>query len=226
VGIEEITTGYHGPSISKLEYDGALLLQRLLRARPWPILNNIRERFEGDFLGIRQLEVEIKLSPPKPFDDLTVSHETLIIAGGPIYNSYTNYYLNKHFRERNRNKKFFYFDRSSGGERAIKLHQEGATDSVLEGRADKVESAFVQRINDTEHQLTVFICAGLGASATYGCLRFLCEKWQTLQRDYDGKEFGIGLLFRGQDSNNDRVCQPEERPLWQNAASAPQGPGK
>ncbi len=195
-GIEGIATGYHGPSISKLEYEGALPLQRLLRDKPWPILNDIREGFEGKLLGIRQLEVEIELSPPNPLKDVTISPGTLIVAGSPIYNSYTDYYVNRYFRKDHVDSAYYYFHREADGERVIKLHRKGlSSDSLLQGRKHKVESAFIQRINDSEHGLTVFICAGLGASATYGSLRFLRKHWQRLQRDYGDREFMIGLLF-------------------------------
>ena len=71
------------------------------------------------------------------------------------------------------------------------------------------ELAFIQRINDVEYGNTVFICAGLGSSATYGSARYLAENWGRLQRKYRDGEFGICLKFPGQDPNDEFVVQPE-----------------
>lgn len=211
-GIEPIDKGYVGSAITKLEYDGALLVQRELKAKPLALLpRSLQDWLGQENIELRTIDVPIKLSPPKTTNRDPVFNDNLIILGTGIYNSLSHYYLREYFiKHSDLYSWYFYHAKDNMGQRILGIHRRGFEDSPIdEGRDNGVEPAFIQRINDVDRKITVFVCAGLGSSATFGSARYLAEHWRDLQRIFKDEEFGIALLFRNQDPDGESVGQPE-----------------
>jgi len=211
-GIEAINKGYIGPAITKLEYDGALLVQSGLKAKPLALLPKTLQDWLGQGnIELRTIDVPIKISPRSTTNTDPIFNENLVILGSSIYNSLSHYYLNEYFKKHSDIYPwYFYFAKNNAGQRIIGIHRKGFEDSPIdEGRDNRVEPAVVMRINDIDRNITVFICAGIGSSATFGSARYLAEHWRDLQRIYSNDEFGILLLFRDQDPDAESVGKPE-----------------
>lgn len=220
-GIKDVKKGYVGSAITKLEYDGALLIQHELKAKPLALLPRTLQDWLGQKnLELRTIDVPIKISLSKlDFDknerDL-IFKDNLIILGTGIYNSLSDYYLNKYFPdnyEENIYDSYFYDEQINNEPRVIKIRDKEVTEpATLEGRAKGTESAFIQRFHHRFHhenrEINVFICAGLSSSATFGSVRYLVENWRKLQEKYDKKDLRIGLLFRNQVPDGELVKQP------------------
>lgn len=212
-GIEPVDKGYIGSAITKLEYDGALLIQHELKAKPLALLPKTLQDWLGqESLELRTIDASIKLSPSKAITNNRdpIFNDNLIILGTGIYNSLSHYYLKEYFVNHDIYRWYFYHDKDSKGQRIIGIHRDGLSDSATDqGREDHVEPAFIQRVHDVDKKISVFICAGLGSSATLGSACYLAENWRDLQRRFGNEEFGIGLLFRNQDPDGESVGQPE-----------------
>lgn len=199
VGFEPLTYGYAGPSISKIEYEGALLVRNLVSSRPLAILpKRIRGWLSQQYVTLITIDPTIDVSP-QTMDE--VSFDNLVLLGSNVYNLVSKHYLEHPSCN-------FYFVKNEQGERVIKIREGGLKDVQIPGRSSGRELAIVQRINDMEHGNTVFICAGLGSSATYGSVRYLVENWKELQRKYKQNEFAICLAFPQQPSDGEIVVHP------------------
>ena len=209
--LESTKSGYSGLAIVKPEYDGALLIQEQLQSKILAFLPKTLQEWLGQSSAILKiLNVSIKISPSLPLQNGIFSNNLLILGTG-VYNSLAQYYL-KDFLPHHRNRYFFY-EKNSEGERVIGIRQKGLEDTLIKGRSYGNEIAFIQRINDDftqkDFEITVFICAGLGSSATYGSVRYLAENWRDLQRKFKDKEFGICLSFPNQ-ASDDEFVRPAE----------------
>ncbi|MBE9158846.1 hypothetical protein IQ265_18685 [Nodosilinea sp. LEGE 06152] len=213
-GIEPIREGYRGAAITKLEYDGALTIQRELRAKPLALLpRSLQEWLGQESIELRTLDVPVKLSPPKLSNRDSVFDDNLIVLGTGVYNSLAHYYLGEYFEKHSDSYPwYFYHDKDKLENRIIGIRRKDFEDSpVVPGRSSRVEPAFIQRIYDIDCKTTVFICSGLGSSATYGSARYLSEHWRDLQRKFGNEEFGVMLLFYNQEPDGEFVGQPEIR---------------
>lgn len=213
-GIENIDKGYIGSAITKLEYDGALLIQHELKGKPLALFSKRLQDWLGqENLELRAIDAPIKISPTKQIasNRNPAFSSNLIILGTGVYNSLSHYYLNDYFPKHDEIYWFyFYHAKDNKGQRVIGIHQDGLADSITEeGREQRVEPAFIQRFYDVDKKISVFICAGLGSSSTLGSSRYLIENWRYLQRKFGNEDFGIGLLFRNQDPDGELVGQPE-----------------
>jgi hypothetical protein len=210
--LEPTSQGFYGPAISKLEYDGALLLHKQLESRVLGILpKSVQAWLNQNTVALKTLDVPIEVSPLPPIEE-AVFQCNMVVLGTSIYNRVAHYYL-KEFLPQNRERYFIYEKDPVTGERIIGIRQKGAQDTILQGRSHHREIAFVQRINigvsDEGDMISIFICAGLGSSATYGSIRYLAENWKILQRKYQNSEFGVWLAFPNQAPNDDFVRSPE-----------------
>lgn len=199
IGFEPIHHGYSGPSINKIEFEGALLIVSQLRSA---LLAVLPKRIQ-DWLGQRQ----VSLISVEPIVDVSPQHignlsfDNLVILGSGIYNLAAKYYLDHE-------RCHYCFDQEPSGERVIKIKSGGMRDIIIPGRASHRELAIVQCIHDEKHGNTVFLCSGLGASATYGSVRYLAENWKQLYRKYKTADFGLCLAFPGQTPDNEVVVNP------------------
>lgn len=206
-GIEPIGQGYSGSAISKIEYDAGLLIQKELQSKPLALLpSNIQDWLGQKTVELKELNIPILLSPKSQNLDISVFDNNLIIIGTGVYNSLSYYYLNKYlpkYYDKNYYSRYFYNRKEANGQRIICIRERGIRDIILEGRDSGSESAFIQRIIDRDYGITVFICAGLGSSATFGSTRYLAENWKSLQQKFRNTEFGIGLIFRNQNQDEE-----------------------
>lgn len=209
-GIEKIDKGYSGAAINKLEYEGALLIQKELKARPLALLpRTVQDWLGQDNIELRTVEVPIKLSPSKTTNRDPAFDSNLVILGTGIYNSLAHYYLKEYFKKHERLYPWYFYHGKKDSQRIIGIHRRGFGDSPIEGREHQIEPAFIQRIRDADRKTTVFICSGLGSSATYGSARYLSEHWKDLQRKFKDDEFGTVLLFSNQQPDDEFVGQPQ-----------------
>ena len=209
-GIEAIDQGYAGAAINKLEYEGALLIQKELKARPLALLpRKLQDWLGQDNIELRTVEVPVKLSPPKTTNRDPAFDSNLIILGTGVYNSLAHYYLKEYFEKHKRLYPWYFYHDKKDGQRIIGIRQERFEDSLIDGRENQIEPAFIQRIHDADRKTTVFICSGLGSSATFGSARYLAEHWKELQRKFNKDEFGVALLFFNQKPDDEFVGQPQ-----------------
>ncbi len=199
-GFEPLTNGYSGPSITKLEYDGALLVRDLVRSS---ILGTLPERLSGwlghHHVGFQTLDATVDVCP-RELGNVDFG-SNLVVLGTGIYNLVAKHYLD---HERCQ----FAFTKNEQGERVIRVRQGGLRDVAIPGRSSGREIAVLQRINDEQHGSSSFLCAGLGSSATYGCARYLVQHWHELLRRYGDREFAVFLAFPGQQPDAEAVVDP------------------
>lgn len=210
VGIEPVVTGYVGTATTKLEYEGALSIQKVLKAQPFVLLPRTLQDWLGQKnIELRNVDIPIKLSPPESKTLDPEFNSNLIVLGTGVYNSLSHYYLKEYFaRHTDLYPWHFYHEKNQQGQRVIGIRRRDLEDSPVTGRTNRIEPAFIQRIYDVDRKITVFVCAGLGSSATFGSARYLSENWRYLQRTFGDEEFGIGLLFYNQDPDKEFVNEP------------------
>jgi len=192
-GFKPIAEGYSGPAISKIEYEAALLVRDLLQSR---FLAFSPKRLQGwlrqQYFTFISVDPQIHIAPKGL---KTVTFDNMILLGSSAYNLISNYYLEEH------QSGHFCFVKAIHGEHeehALKIRAGGLNGIQVPGRSYEQELGIIQRINDSDHGNTVFICAGLGSTATYGSARYLVDNWRNLQSQYNDEEFAICLAFPAQ----------------------------
>jgi hypothetical protein len=204
-GCEELKEGYVGPAITKLEYDAALMVCntfgiKLLARLPQKAQDWLAQRR----IGLQALNPSIDISPEcDKFDE--IRFDNMVIAGSTIYNSVAKYY----FQHETCHFSFEKVAKPEGNERVFRIRKGGMSEVEIRGRSVGRELGILQRIHDRDHGNTVFLCAGLGGSATYGTVRFLIQNWRQLQRKYKYNEFALCLAFENQLPDGDKVVEPE-----------------
>lgn len=199
VGFEPISKGYGGPSINKIEFEGALLVRNQLRSATLALLpKRLQDWLGQQHVSLIALDPTIDISPQ---DLSNVAFDNMVILGSSIYNLVAKHYLEHPSCH-------FCFAKKDNGERVIKIKAGGLKDVEIPGRSSGRDLAILQRINDKEHGNTVFLCSGLGASATFGSVRYLAENWKELYRKYKGAEFALCLAFPNQAFDSEAVVNP------------------
>ena len=193
-GIVPISTGYVGPAITKIEYDGALRVCGSLRSRYIPLIpRNVQDWFNRRFFSLLSLNPDIRISPPEYHGG---DVPNVVAIGSPVYNAVTSHYMSgtsSWFVLNNRQV-------SGGNERIFQVKRGGLAGHDIPGRSAGKEIGTLQRIVAEENNVrrTVFICAGTGTSATFGSVRYLMDHWQELHKKYGREDFAVWLEFRGQ----------------------------
>ncbi len=199
IGIEPIEVGYSGPAINQVEYQGALLIREALKSKWLSLLPNKLQDWLGNLsFVLMSVDPPIEVSPQQEAD---ISYDNLVILGSSIYNLASKCYMEHPSCA-------FYFTKNESGERVFRIRDGGLKDIELPGRSQGQELGIIQRIKDNKHGTVVFICAGLGTSATYGSARYLIENWRSLQRKYHDADFSIFLAFKDQPRDSAAVVQP------------------
>jgi hypothetical protein len=202
-GWEEIKVGYQGPAVQKLELDGAILARDLLKSRRVAVLPQpVRKMLGRLFISIAPVDPSIKVSPEKNDLDEMNKGQNIISLGSQVYNSV--------FQKHNGQSKYFEFGKDADGERAIRVKQEAFIGDHLTRRNNR-EIGIIERVNADNR--SVFYCAGLGASATFGCVRYLIENWEKLYERNGLSEFALFLVFQEQGSNEEKVGKPD-KPIY------------
>lgn len=229
-GIEPVTHGYQGPAIVKMDYDAALLLLDLFQPRALALIPDIlRDLLSAIFITLAEVEADIAITPAaKPgledFSEDRYLAQNLVTCGSSIYNAVSAYYLRQ-------DRSFYYFTKVDGV-RVLKARDPDAPDLASMGRGPNApdlremgrsghELACIQRLKDPAYGTTIFICAGLGAGATYGSVDYLVRNWRRLWRQYGDREFGICLSYAM--PNPDEVPTVEPQVLHQTRRLAAQG---
>jgi hypothetical protein len=212
-GLEPITVGYQGPAVLNPELVGSVQVRDLLKASRVAVLSrSIREWLGRQFIAIAPVDPTIEVSPEMyRLDELP--KQNVISLGSQVYNSL--------FRRHNNHSKYFEFRKGHNNERGILVRSDG-DEGLFLTREDGREVGVIERINDSAAERTLFYCAGLGASATLGCVRYLAQHWEELFEENGLDEFALYLVFPNQPSNLETSVVPEDpiyakrgtRPSW------------
>jgi len=198
IGFTATRRGYFGPAIARNEYRAALLVRDALRVRfigrlPRGIQDWLREQS----VTLRDLDPQIDVSPTTVDD---IPPDNLISLGGELYNLVT-----KHFWTRESVR--FYFEKDSNNANVLKVRQPGVTDIEIPRTQLNRELAALACVRLPER--VVIICVGSDSSATYGCVKYLMDKWSILDKQYGQDDFGMCLAFPEQHKNSERTVEPE-----------------
>jgi hypothetical protein len=216
--------GYQGSAVLNPELIGAIKARDLLKEKRVAVLSrSIRKVLAGHFITIAPVDPIIQVSPEvHKLDGLPFSN--VICLGSQVYNSVFWRHNDPDNKEGSDCFEFFKDERKM---RAIRIKQGGGkvhppiTRETGEqaGIYDR-EVGIVERVNDEKHQRSLFFCAGLGASATQGCVQYLVDHWEQLFAEHGNKEFGFYLAFPNQPSNTEVTVTPEP-PVYVKRGSPP-----
>ena len=126
-----------------------------------------------------------------------IAGSTMICTGSDAYNAATGYFTRREMTWLN-------LDASSPQPRdwcvrILKGSRKGQSEPVFElreaGVVAEVDLAVLERINDQEHDNTVFLAHGYGVNGTRGAIRYLVENWHELLDRYGTEEFALCLRF-------------------------------
>ncbi len=120
------------------------------------------------------------------------------MIGSSVYNSLTHYYLQD-------NRSLYYFERDEQNNLALITRGSGS----IKGRPTQ-ELGIIQRITDRKQNKIIFICAGLGTSATYGCTLHLIKNWRRLHKEFRERDFVLLLTFKSQPPDSPEVVEPTD----------------
>jgi hypothetical protein len=180
---QTISKGYTEIAIAKPEYDGALLLSKLIEPRWIAIIpKTLRDWLSNRYVSFARIEASIDVSPKSEGE---VPKTNIISIGSSIYNAATSEYL-KHPSCK------FQFEKI-GEERVIVSHKLGSKGIVPGRDAMDRELAVIQRVHDKQFGNTVIICAGLGWEATYASIEYLLKNRQKIELKCKDNDFGILL---------------------------------
>ena len=145
-------------------------MRDLLNSLPVAVFaQSIRDWLGKRFVSLAVIEPTIEVSPEP--HELTGLATTVISLGSQVYNAVSRRYLVESPGN-------FEFAKTRAGERAILIKSGGGRGQYLVRDEPGKEIGVIERIFDSEKPQTFFICAGLGASATLGCARYLAEHWR------------------------------------------------
>jgi hypothetical protein len=198
IGFEPIRKGYIGPSISKIEYEGALLIINQIKHNIIALLpKRLIDWISQKNISFHILEPSIEISPQLVEE---IIYDNLIVIGSGIYNLVAKTFLVHPSCN-------FHFIKNEEGVRKI-IVKGPDTNQLLSGGSMGDEVAVIQRINDLTTGITIFLCSGISGEGTYGATRYLSENWKILQKKYGENEFGIGLVFPNQISGSKQIVAP------------------
>jgi hypothetical protein len=211
-GVEEkthgyrVTQGYRGPAVQKLEFDGAIMVRDLLKSGRVPVLpDSIREWLGRLFLPVASMEPTIEVSPPE-IHEVDALRQNVISLGSQVYNSL--------FCKHNEQSKHFRFEKHDGVRRVVVTI--GEDKLILSREQPKRDIGIIERVNDPSVPRTVFYCAGLGAGATMGSVRYLVDHWKELYEENGLDEFALYLVFPGQpwERSEEEFVVPPQKPVY------------
>lgn len=195
---KKLKLGYSGPAINQIEYTGALRVREILRSRFLSLLpRSLQETLRNQSSSILTLYPSIDVSPDIERFSLP-DCDILILLGSSVYNSLTHHYLQD-------KRSLYYFGRDEQNNFVLFTRGGGS----LEGRPNQ-ELGIVQRITDRKQNKVIFICAGLGTSATYGCTLYLIKHWRKLHKEFRDRDFVVLLTFKDQLPDSPDVVEPSD----------------
>jgi hypothetical protein len=182
----KIQGGYTGPAINHVEYESALELQKLLRSRLLSrIPKRIQEFLKNPRVKFSLLDPSVSISQEK-FDGSKICEDVIIVVGSSVYNAITAHYLADE-------RLLYHFDRDEHDKLRLRHRK-------IEKIGDRPERKLgvvlrVRDRRDPQNEKTVFICAGLRAEETSGCVQYLVDYWSELLEEYKDKSFALCLSF-------------------------------
>ncbi|HXL98913.1 MAG TPA: hypothetical protein VN932_03210 [Rhizomicrobium sp.] len=212
--LEKLSQGYSGPALSKIEYEAALEIQKLLTARPVVILP---EPLQDALRRLRQREVNVAIrlspatgiflsadaeQPPAPPLSGYLTDTCNIIIGSQVYNSLAKWYLEQYLPDpQNHFDRWFAIAKNDQNERIVHYvdRAENSSDELLRGALEApgdgvdrlTEPAFIMRFREAGK--TIFLCAGIPGWSTGTCVAYLAKNWKALHKTFGCCDFGIAI---------------------------------
>jgi hypothetical protein len=201
-GFEPIKEGFRGEAVLNPELIAAVEFRDFLKA----VRVAIAPRRLQDWLGKRFPSVAFidpKIAVGPDLDGVDAALQgTVISLGSPVYNAIAARYL------KGANAKYVEFCRTEHNERAFRVKW-GSGDGVYLWRNEVGKEVGIIERRNYRSGRSVFMCAGLGASATLGCARFLRKNWKRLHDDFGKDEFSIYLVFKNHRPNEAKATDPQ-----------------
>jgi hypothetical protein len=210
-----LALGFTGPALMQLEYEGALLIQRLVRERFVDVMPRlIRALIRRSNPYLTEVDFLIDVAPDERsfLSLLDNGADSNIFLGSDVY----SHAVRRVYRDEST---FIRFVAESTGENfdAGKDASEEPTFAVrtadlwypVPARSIGREVGTIQRVT-LKTGRRVLMCAGISASATYGSARFFYENWRALHQRFGGDDFLVVLAFRDQEPDTHAVHPPEE----------------
>lgn len=221
-----LALGFTGPALMQLEYEGALLFQRLMREKfteAMPRLIRRLIRRTNPYLTEIDLRIDVAPDERSFLPLLENGVDSNIFLGSDVY----NHAVRTVYRDEDTFIKFVAEatgeEFNAGEHRSVDPTFAVKTDDlwyVVPARSIGREVGTVQRVTlKTGRRL--LMCAGVSASATYGSARFFCENWKVLHKRFGEDDFLVVLSFRGQEADAPAVHSPEELPDLSRRRSRP-----
>lgn len=190
---EPITKGFTGPAMLLPEVIGAKELSQEFWTEqvllPYSIATWLARRGRGAFALFGRVETTLEISPPDS-ELSTLPHGTIVSIGSQVYNALSADYL-----KRNR---FVEIGKDPDGVRRILIKHGPLSGSkfrvkdTIEGVTQEQDLGILMRINELDEARkprSVFVCAGIGASASLACVRRLTHHWPDLLEQCGVNEF-------------------------------------
>jgi hypothetical protein len=230
LALEKTEKGYVGPAISKVEYEAALRIQRMIMARPIAVLPDKVQEWIGHLVfKIERAEVQIRISPREFYDppaedygwnrmkgtiDRYLGDGTIVILGSGIYNSIAKWYQDHHLADPDAPyHSYFQVASDNDGRRLVKKLTKGseAGQELRRGEARETgsitqfvtEPAFIMRLSDKNK--IIFMCTGIAAWSTAASVLFLLENWKDLHAAFKESDFGVALRCRFPQNFSDNI---------------------
>jgi hypothetical protein len=202
-GFEPIKEGFRGEAILNPELIAAVEFRDFLKA----VRVAVAPRKLQDWLGKRFPSVAFidpKIAIGPDLDGVDAALQGAVISlGSPVYNAIAARYL------KGDNAKYVEFCRTDQNDRAFRVKWGRGDGTSLWRDEVGTEVGIIERRNYRSGK-SVFMCAGLGASATLGCARFLRKNWKRLHEDFGEDEFSIYLVFKNHRPNEGKANDPQE----------------
>lgn len=207
IGVDGTASLYQGAAVVPREYEGAVLLRKMVASRAVPILpKSIRYWFESKAFGLAIQEPEIMESPEKwePIGN------NLFLLGSTFFNTANEFYTANNYLP---------YTWEFGPDHNSTLIVKTTTGKILD-RINTVETSAelgmiarfrVKDSPDGKSGYMVFVCAGSCSASTKGCVKYLEANWMSMQREFGNQNFGIHLLFHGQKRDALEIVEPARR---------------
>jgi hypothetical protein len=187
LGVLDVLEGFHGACLSKPEYDAALELRQQFLFRWFPFIpRGVLQWIIAQNFSVAEIDPRIDTSPPSSLPDSEVEsylRGNVVLIGSGIYNKLSAF-VDK------RSDALLAFERTSVTEQSV-VHLPSR--QVFDGRSKGKETAIVQRLVTPHGVITC--CAGAGAGATTGAVRYVIRNWEKHDRHAGGKSFAIVLTW-------------------------------
>jgi hypothetical protein len=209
-----LATGFVGPALMQLEYQGGREICRLLEEPFLEVLPDvIRRTLEGRGRYLADVDVHIDVSPPpegrRPPQERGT--DAVVLLGSDVYSPVVRdvYRQNCSFIKlvSERTQEDFDASRGDHGDPTFAIRMDRKWHKI-EARSAGRELGTIQRVTLPSGR-RVLMCAGLSASATRGSAEYFARHWSVLDEQFDTDDFLVVLSFAQQEPDSPVVRDAE-----------------